>query len=167
MRRLRLVGLAPLLLLLGCGHHFDGRTDAVLAGATKVEVFRIDSDMRPEAWKHYPEDAKRIGGYPVTAQEADQGKRFADKLAGVLSDGRTYSTMYAGCFNPGVAFRVWKGDESVDVVICFQCENFYCGPPQAEEMENASFHGTPARARLVRLAKEAFPDDQDIQALGE
>ena len=34
-------------------------------------------------------------------------------------------------------------------------------------MEKASFHGTSGRPRLVRLAKAAFPDDKDIQALEE
>jgi hypothetical protein len=34
-------------------------------------------------------------------------------------------------------------------------------------MEMVSFSGSRNAARLVRLAKEAFPNDRDIQALKE
>lgn len=173
MTKLRLLVLLPWVFLLGCGGgkgRLDWLTRGVLAGATKVEAFRIDAKNGPET---SPEDRRRVEGerrigyWLITAQGRDQGKEFADKLAGILLDDKNYSDTFADCFEPGVAFRVWKGQESVDVVICFHCDNIYCGPPKPVEMENASLWDSPARARLVRLAKEAFPDDKDIQALEE
>jgi hypothetical protein len=37
----------------------------------------------------------------------------------------------------------------------------------ASVRENGSFKGSPRREDLVRLAKETFPDDKEIQALEE
>jgi hypothetical protein len=54
-----------------------------------------------------------------------------------------------------------------DAVLCFNCSNFYCGPKTTQAQENASFADSPAAAALVRLAKEAFPDDKEIQGLKE
>jgi hypothetical protein len=103
----------------------------------------------------------------VTAQGKDQGKAFAAKLARILRDEKTYSTTFAACFTPGVAFRVWKEKDCVDVIVCFKCLNFYCGPTTEHATENASFVDTPASAGLARLAKAAFPGDREIQALDE
>jgi len=153
------------VLLLGCGGNasrFGQRSLAVLAGATKVEVFRIDP--REEAFEHKAGE-RRIGGYLITAQGYDQGQDFADRLAEILQDDKTFTNDYAKCFNPGVAYRVWKDAQAVEVLLCFMCDNLYCGPPTDRANETASFLGSPRRADLLRLTKEAFPDDKDIQAL--
>ena len=68
-------------------------------------------------------------------------------------------------FDPGVGFRVWKDDQAVEILICFGCNNLYCGPPTNRARENAAFGSSPRRSYLVRLAKEAFPDDKAIQRL--
>lgn len=185
MTTTRLLGLALLLALTGCStplpeppagdvprgptpaavkKTLGEPTVAVLEGATKVEVFRIKSN-RTDAESQSA--AKTIGGYPVTAQGKDQGQAFARKLADVLLDEKTYSKSFAKCYEPGVAFRVWKGEEHVDVVICFMCSNFYCGPPVNQASENASFSGSVNRPRLVQLAKEGLPGDKTIQELSD
>jgi hypothetical protein len=182
MDRSRLLPL-PVLLLMGCGDmpgvkeqsenrsvpsevkkHLDEETVAVLAGATKVEAFRLEGAGPVNAGT---QSQRQFGGFAVKAQGKDQGQAFAKKLADVLLDEETYSTTFAACFTPGVAFRVWKGEACVDVVVCFLCQNFYCGPPTGNAREIASFADTPARATLVRLAKEAFPDDKEVQSLEE
>ena len=51
-------------------------------------------------------------------------------------------------------------------MICFKCHNFYIGPlTDKPVMENASFSGSRNASRLLRLAKEAFPDDKEIHEL--
>jgi hypothetical protein len=169
---LRRLPLATLVLFLGCGtappgnKHKDGHTAAVLAGATKVEVYRIDGRNDPPDPKPIAPSDATVGGYAILARGKDQGKEFARKLADILLDDKTYSDTFAACFWPGVAFRVFKEQDCVDVVICFQCQNFYLGPPTDRQvMETASFGGTPATAKLVQLAKEAFPEDAEIQTL--
>jgi hypothetical protein len=186
MMTLRLLVLSCPVLLLGCGfgnptererldsppgqtdldsqsvkNHLDSKTRPVFAEATKVEVFRLDG-------KDSSGEGKRLGGYLVTARGQDQGREFARKLLDILNDDKTYTDEFAKCFWPGVAFRVWKDQEVIEVLLCFLCDNFYCGPPQKGlANENASFGGSPRRADLVRLAKAAFPDDKAIQALKE
>jgi hypothetical protein len=141
----------------------DRRTRALLAGATKVEVFRLAGrDDHPKR-----EGERRVGGHLVTAQGEDQGREFAEELAAVLRDEATYADRSTTWYSPEVAFRVRKGEEAFDVVVCFHCDNFYRGPPADQEEPNASFRGSPRRADFVRLAKKAFPDDQEIQALKE
>jgi hypothetical protein len=164
----RLLSSAPLILLLGCGAwngapRLDAHTLKLLQAATKVEVFRVHGGPPQDNLKHL--DNLSISGYPVLAKGTDQGQDLASRLAAILHDRHTYSNGWAGCFSPGVAFRAWKDDECIDVVICFKCNNLYCGPPKASAGENVSFLGTPARARLMQLAKEAFPDDKEIQEL--
>jgi hypothetical protein len=144
----------------------DGGTTAVLAGATKVEVFRTDGTNGPFDERPRAPGEERIGGFRVTARGQDRGPEFAARLADVLLDGRTYSAARLACYWPGVAFRVWYGEEWVEVLICFHCDNLYCGPATERVPRTASFHSTAARARLVRLAKEAFPDEE-VQGLKE
>jgi hypothetical protein len=168
MHVLRLVVLTSCLALLGCGTgRLDRRTRTILAGATKVEVFRIDARGLPKASQPRPEGQRRISGFRVTVQRHDQDKEFAARLLEILADEKTHTDRFVKCFDPGVAFRVWKGDEVVDVLLCFKCNNFYCGPPKEFPSENGSFLGSPRRTDLVRLVKEAFPDDMEIQLLKE
>jgi hypothetical protein len=165
MAVLRCLLLAAVLAAVwGCGAgHLDRRTRDSLRGATRVEVFRIDGMTDPFE-KARPEE-KRIDGYSVIAQGKDRGKEFGARLADLLDDRGTYSDAYAKCYQPGVAFRAWKGEEAADILICFMCDNLYYGPPTDRARENASFLGSPRRAAILRLAKEALPDDAEIQAL--
>lgn len=171
MNLCRILVAMPIMLLFGSGcasakKRFDDKTVAILSGATKVEVFRLDGTNYLESEKETKPNEKRMGGFLVTAQRKDQDKDFAAKLTNILFDERTYSKTFAKCFWPGVAFRVWKDQTFIEVLICFKCDNFYCGPPQERTLENASFWGSPVRSDLVGLAKKAFPDDKEIQALG-
>jgi hypothetical protein len=166
---LRILSFLCVVMMLGCGQaslgRLDAKTAAIFDNATKVEVFRIDGKYSPGDPKA-PPLGENIGGYPILSRGKDQRLEFARKLASVLNDGSTYSTSRAMCFWPGVAFRVWRDEEPVDLLICFYCHNFYLGPAnQGRVMETASFMETPAVPKLLKLAKEAFPDDKDIQDL--
>jgi hypothetical protein len=139
---------------------FDDHTAGVLAGATKVEVFRIDGGGPGSDSRRVGPGDRRVDGFPITGRAEDQGPEFAAKLNDILSDPKTYSTTYVACFYPRVVFRVWKGEESVDVVICFACHNVYIGPPSDKRVgENASFYRSDNAARLIQLAEDALPHD--------
>jgi hypothetical protein len=176
--RRRLV-LVPLLVLAGCSSSPSGpSTEAkarlgdhvvtVLEKADRVEVFRLDADsVEREIRTHEHLPGERILGRLVIARGPNQGKPFAGRLAAVLFDKATYSKEYVKCFYPGVAFRLWAGEEWVQLTICFRCNNVGVDTSWKEERFNFSFLHTPARARLLELAKEAFPDDKDIQDFKE
>lgn len=139
---------------------------SILAGGTRVETFRLDGMEGGE--ESLPNLGTRMCGLPVTAHGKDQGPEFAAKLKGLVSDEENYIGPRVACFWPGVGFRVWKGHESVEVLVCFKCGNFYCGPPtKAIPHEQGTFKGKPLYGRFVRLARESFPDDKDIQSLKE
>jgi hypothetical protein len=176
----RFFALALPLLVLGCGSNTgrldgrpargrpDSRTAGILAGATKVETYRIDGRNDPANATPIKPGDPTVSGYAILARGKDQGRPFAAQLADILADEKSYSDIAAACFWPGVAFRVYQGDDCVDLVICFKCHNFYLGPRTDKlVMENASFLSSPNTARLVRLAKEAFPDDTEVQGLAE
>lgn len=140
----------------------------ILKAPEKVECFRIDgkSWISPEQQARIEEETKRIRGYAITAQGKDQDAAFGAKIAAVLFDEKTYNFESAKACEPvpGVAFRVWKGKASVDVVLCFECSELDVVTGD-KEIRHAREDFDNARAALVALAKAAFPDDKTIQGL--
>lgn len=147
--------------------HFGENAVQILAGATKVEVFRVES--KPGA-KPGPDD-KTVAGFRITATGKEQDAKFAAKVASVVLNEKSYIWDAAkGCiFQPGVAFRVWKGDESVIIVICFSCDQVQVLTADKDGKLGKPVWGEsdPGRPGLVKLAKAALPDDKDIQKLKE
>ncbi len=134
---------------------------AIIADSTRVEVFRV----LPEKPKQPPE--KEIGGYPITAVGKEQGPDFAKRLSAVLlSQGVTQNRKKCG-LQPGVAFRLWHGQQAVDVLICFECDVLwpYVVGEKTENPWSQWQDFDPVRSDLVSLAKEAFPDDAEIRKL--
>jgi hypothetical protein len=136
----------------------------ILKGATKVEAFRVRGQPAEKA-----EQGKSVGGYPVTATAKEQGPDFARRLGALVQEENSLFSAQARCFNPGVAFRLWKEKESVEVVVCYQCWGLRLA---ARDAEGKEIHRTGGGFKAnfdawVKLAKEAFPDDKQIQSLGE
>jgi hypothetical protein len=138
----------------------------VLLGATRVEGFRVN----PEQVKP-PTDQKTIGGYPITATGQEQGKEFAKAIRHILFNEKTYlfDTTKRCAFAPGVAFRLWKGDEAVEVLLCFSCDELevIVKDPTGKELRRVREDSDPMRPALVGLAKKAFPKDPELQKLKE
>jgi hypothetical protein len=142
----------------------------VLLGATRVEAFRVDKD--PDKAKGKPA-SETIGGFLIIGKGSEQQVDFGRKLTTVvLKDDTFFHTRSIQCYWPGVAFRLWKGDKSVEVVICFNCANLTVGmtgtPTYADRGPVRRPFGdstNAVRAALVGLAKEAFPNDPEIQGM--
>jgi hypothetical protein len=174
MRSLTFFILAGLIALAGCtaNHTPRGNCQSVSMlewqsfslGRPRSKYFGWTRLMGPHAHKPNAQGVTRMGGYRVVIQGADKGKDFADKLADILFDEAAFNDEFAKCYDPGVGFRAWKDDEAIDVIICYKCHNAYIGAPKERVDENVAF--SDARWRdLVRLAKDAFPNDPEIQAL--
>ena len=125
-----------------------------LQKADRVEAFLIGST--PAKGK------KTIGGYPIKETNEKLDKDFVKNLRAVLLQDKTYFGRQARCFLPGVAFRMHSGKQTVDVVICFRCENL-----RLTSQGNVSSGGGfgPDLKPLLKLALAAFPKNADLQKL--
>ena len=140
------------------------RAADTLAGATRVEVFRVSAQRAQEG-------AKGVGGYRIVTTGPEQGEAFARRLSAVLLDEKTYrfDTSKVGGFVPMVGLRAWKGDRWVEVLLSFANDELVVLSPTAkgDAVRSAQEDFDNARATLVELAKAALPGDKEVQALAE
>ena len=143
------------------------RAVEVLSSADMVGVYRLGQpDTSGEAG-----GGDTLQGFPIIARGGDQDADFAARVRAVLFDERTYDFRSAkGCeFQPGVAFRFTGESGEVDVILCFKCNelDIHSAGPGGKDATQAGEDFDRARPMLVQLAKESFPEDQEIQALEE
>ncbi len=139
-------------------------TVAILQNVARIEVFRVQP-KRPEK----PAE-KNVAGYTIVATVGEPKKELAGKLAAVLLADKTYFGEQSRCFLPGIGFRLWtEKKESVDMVVCLTCTNLRLVSRDADGKEIKSVSGAfgPELQPLLKLIKEAFPDDKEIQNFGE
>jgi hypothetical protein len=136
---------------------------SILKEATRVEVSRVG----PE--RVQGPASRTLGGYPILSTGKEQNNAFAARLATILlGRGVTQNATKCG-FEPGVAYRLWKSDQAVVVLICFKCNvlwAFVVGEPPRLPQELWEWEDfDTVRGPLLDLAREAFPDDKQIQVL--
>jgi hypothetical protein len=151
------------------------RTIAILSGATRVEVFRLAKWPAPKPKPPSVGSDKLL--FSVTATGKEKGKAFAAKVRAVLFDEATRTLSGASGLRGDVAFRLWKGKESVTVVVDFEGSQFFVVARDAGGKEThlafggflfnakGEFDNGGLFARVKALAVEAFPDDKAIRAL--
>jgi hypothetical protein len=151
------------------------RTIAILAGATKVEPFRLGK--RPTT----DPAVKTIGAdtlkFPVTATGKEQGKEFAAKVRAFLFSEATRTLSGASGFRGDVAFRLSQGGETVTAVVDFEGSSFLLVTRDAagKQVHTAGggflfdalggFDRGELFGQVKGLATEAFPDDAELRAL--
>jgi hypothetical protein len=151
------------------------RTVAVLSGATRVEVFRL------EKWPGQNATPKTIGidklQWAITATGKEKDKEFAAKVRALLFDEATRTPSGASGIRGDVAFRLWKGKESVTVIVDFEGSQFLVALGDAEGKQSfvayggflfnakGDFDDGTLFGRVKALAVEAFPDDAKLKAL--
>ena len=135
---------------------------SILKGETRVEVFRVASEEVQKPTNN------AIEGYPILATGKEQGEEFAARLTSILlGKGVTQNEKKCG-LEPGVAYRLWKGNQSVEVLVCFKCNVLWphiVGEQWKEHLWWEWQDFDTVRADLLAVTKEAFPDDQEIQSL--
>jgi hypothetical protein len=141
---------------------------AILSDADRVETFRLDDGG-------YGDNVKQgtsgdvIADYPIKTQGKTLGSDFAAKLSRTVLDPRTFiGPSDTSCeINPGVAFRAWRGQECVEVIICFHCQQMLITTRNAQGRETHSAYTQmiSMRSEFLALAKEAFPADKEIRSL--
>ena len=63
--------------------------------------------------------------------------------------------------NPGVAFRFIENEKSVELLICFECQESMV----ANDVNRQWLSFTPQRDELVKITKALFPNNSKIQQL--
>jgi hypothetical protein len=161
-------------------------------GADAAQVLRAGDRVEPFAVWPWPAGHSPVGrdppvstatpgspstvlGYPVYAAGPVQSGAFAQRLADILLDERSYEADSApfghratkACIPmPVVAFRVWAAQRSVDVLICFRCDQVMIGRRTSRFPNGTELGDTdPSRAALVSLAHQSLPDVPRIQAI--
>ena len=141
---------------------------AILSNAGRVETFRLDDNGYGDYVKGGT-SGDEIADYPIKSQGKMLGAVFAAKLSRTVMDPRTFlGPSDTSCeINPGVAFRAWRGQECVEVIICFHCQQMLITTKNAQgrEVHSAYTQMVSMRADFLALAHEAFPDDKEIQSL--
>jgi hypothetical protein len=157
--------IVPLISLWQGPHRKLGdHTISILRGADHVETFRLD-DTGEGDWM----GSKEIRQFPPTGRGRTQSRAFANRLSRLVLDPRTYAGPDdSTClFNPGVAYRAWRGRECVEVIVCFHCTEMVITTKDEQGHPTHAAHTQFAftRAAFVALAKETFPSDKEIQSL--
>ncbi|HEX8551954.1 MAG TPA: hypothetical protein VF681_10425 [Abditibacteriaceae bacterium] len=140
----------------------------ILRNATRVETFRVESGQ--------PKSGQAIvGDCPVIYKGRAQGKVFASQLVRLLLSDKSYFGM--GQFNPRkscifqpfAAYRVWAKRESVEVCLCFHCEEWNILTKSASGKTTHRAYGSfeGAKSELIALTQKAFPRDKEVRLLNE
>lgn len=148
----------------------DSKTASILAGAGRVETFRL-ADYHEHLGRP-PEEFKametrkfgKMGTFTIVRVGAPRDREFSLGIARALGQA---SVGMAGsmCFDPGVGFRSWRGRESVDVAICFNCSGIEITTRDASRKVIKSQRADlgQSRSALWALSGQAFPDDKRFQ----
>ncbi len=133
-----------------------------LDGADKLEVFRI-----APMWEKKKDQSAAFAGYPLLATAKDQGKEYLARLSAVMKDDRSYDWgMAKACeFGPGIAFRISSGKDSFIVLVCFQCSEIGVITDESTPTKMRVQSADRARPALLKLAREAFPDDKILKSV--
>jgi hypothetical protein len=161
-----------------------GRTTVqVMEAADRVEIFVLGPQpVGPRgtaddgaASKLPPETPQAIRRYPVRQVAPGQGRAFAQQLARLVLDQRSYEprmypfgrTVMKSCaFAPTVAFRMWARSRAVDVLLSFPCDEIAVAYVNGKR-ELLAGDIDPARAAFVRLAKSVLADVPEIAQLAD
>jgi hypothetical protein len=165
-QRTILADIGPLVL--------DATTKAILAGADRVETFRLAGGDFDEAVNNAPAGQKEtatrpiatLDDYTVLRKGASHDKIVAADLNAALAQSKHLSMM-TQCFDPIVGFRVWKGQAHTDLCVCFLCSGVEIVTENTRHKE--VFHQRAelgeSRPAFLALARQAFPQDKKIAAL--
>ena len=161
--------------LAGRGHlTLDAATRSILAKADRVETFRLadfheGEDRTPEENAILSDPhVKMLDNYTVLRVGKPQGRAFAAQIGQALSQVNDPNRSgIASCFDPGVGFRVWRGQAHVDICVCFYCSGVEITTHDAgrKAAQPVSAGLGQSRAALLALSRAAFPEDKKLAAL--
>src|SRR4051812_2622277 len=141
-------------ILGGCSHDIPvDRAAGDYLGPGAVHV--LSAPTKIEGWNFQRADGTIASDPPIRPLDIS----IARELGTILLDQSTYrSTMGEGGFVHDVGFRVWRGDESVDVLLSFGNEQMQLKYRAGAGTSSSFASIAGGRDRLIRLAQKAYPD---------
>ena len=182
-------GVGPVVVARDVRKHFGEATMDVVMQAERVEVYRLGSSRGAEAAAADDAgsgDAGADAAVSDSAADATEGARFlrgriidgpitpdaawVGELRAILASSDSYGWDYAkGCMPmPGVGIRFVRGDQRVDIWLCYSCTELGMGLYAAggtEPVATASEDFDEVSGAMIALAKRVFFGDAAIQAL--
>jgi hypothetical protein len=119
-------------------------------------VYVLSNPTRVEGWNF-----RRPDGSTSTDPQIRQLKTsVGQELGKVLLDADTYKEpARGGGFERAVGYRVWRGDQNVELYLSFANDQLYVKyPGYGGQAVSASTGFTHARDQLLDVARKAFPD---------
>jgi hypothetical protein len=136
-----------------------------VAHPDRVESLTVRSLLEPESGLE-PTPSNLPGPFRILDDPTPIPVETASQLSQLLLANASYLQAYKMCiFQPGVAFRFWKGTESVDVLVCFSCSDLAFQVTGAAEAVGTKLAFDPSRADLLALARQARPTDDRLTDL--
>jgi hypothetical protein len=139
---------------------------AILTGGEQVQVYRASDSggLRPDPATAIGSDFVRGAG------GAALGPAELEALRSVLYDEKSYrfAQDVSRCrFVPQVSFQARAGIDTVDALVSFSCNEvlFLLGKPGGRWVPKGRFDVKPARAKLLALVRQLFPQDREVQQL--
>jgi hypothetical protein len=158
---------ALLLLLLPAGEPVRAREVlgergvAVVAAADRVDVFRLG----PLELEDVPESPPPLEKLNVRARASRADPSYLTRLAAALLRDDAYRPSdhgeQVGLMFADVVFRLWAAAEVVEVFVSFRADLVAAREPGSAEFGWA--YELRHASDLLELAREAFPEDRDLQ----
>jgi hypothetical protein len=172
---------ANLVLLLGVAAQVgpyswaeDSKVGAVLRSPDlepirspdRVESLPVQSLLEAQHKDREPTPTSLPGRFRIVPEPMAVPETLVREVTRLFLSPESYTPYYKPCiFDPGVAFRFWKGQAAVDVLVCFHCRDLafqVVGSPNALAGK-LSFD--PVASDLARLVRRARPEDPRFKNL--
>jgi len=146
---------------------------AIIAAPDSVKAWRTVGSLNHENAR--PEDY-----YVKTGKGIMLSKSLSARIGKAVLEKDTYADPHEdpnelprpgkACFpEPGVVLTFYKDNHFVDVYFCFQCNimivNSVWDPKKSPELTGGQVDFDFGRAKLLRIIKDVFPKDKEIQSL--
>jgi hypothetical protein len=159
----RALFIAFISLLGGSSHVKGGDVESGLGGITNAAIIAAPSSVK--AWRTIGSMEPDTGSYSNYFQKFGQAvlvsTNLAKRLSKVLLAEKSYfrsDDIKKACApTPGVVLTFSNGKDEVNVFFCFECNILV-----VQGMRNDF---DPSRAKLLRIMKQIFPKDAQIQSL--
>lgn len=131
----------------------------MLISTTRIQALRLSRDTQETRGEH-------VGRYSVTStKELDPASiaQIKAALLGVFNNRPYVQLSGKSCEpEPGIAFRVWSGTRSFDVLACLSCAMLAVSSDPQQKIHRSWEDFDQQRPQVLDAAKRVFPHDKEL-----